>query len=124
MLRGKRLFLGVSDPTNVQAIDEIKFQSGCRVDPVVVELRLDHRLIPFSFGTCLPYYRTLEVQPGEADPLEYIRGLLGQYVRLLYTGVGLRVHLHEDRRRGPELPVADLAQGVLDTGRAAHDERL
>jgi len=37
VLRGKRLFLGVSDPTNVQAIDEIKFQSGCRVDPVVVE---------------------------------------------------------------------------------------
>jgi type IV pilus assembly protein PilB len=37
VLRGKRLFLGVSDPTNVQAIDEIKFQTGCRVDPVVVE---------------------------------------------------------------------------------------
>ena len=37
MLRGKRLFLGVSDPTNLQAIDEIKFQTGCRIDPVVVE---------------------------------------------------------------------------------------
>ena len=37
VLRGKRLFLGVSDPTNLQAIDEIKFQTGFRVDPVVVE---------------------------------------------------------------------------------------
>ncbi len=35
--RGQRLFLGVSDPTNLQAIDEIKFQTGFRIDPVVVE---------------------------------------------------------------------------------------
>src|SRR6056297_322854 len=37
ILRGKRLFLGVADPTDLQAIDEIKFQTGLRVDPVVVE---------------------------------------------------------------------------------------
>jgi type IV pilus assembly protein PilB len=37
ILRGKRLFLGVSDPTNLASIDDIKFQTGCRVDPVVVE---------------------------------------------------------------------------------------
>jgi len=37
VLRGKRLFLGVSDPTNLQAMDDIKFQSGYRIDPVVVE---------------------------------------------------------------------------------------
>jgi len=37
MLRGRRMFLGVSDPTNLAAIDEIKFQTGCRIDPVVVE---------------------------------------------------------------------------------------
>ena len=36
-LRGKRLFLAISDPTNLQAIDEIKFQSTLRVEPVVVE---------------------------------------------------------------------------------------
>ncbi len=35
--RGKRLFIGVADPTNLQAVDEIKFQTGLRVDPVVVE---------------------------------------------------------------------------------------
>ena len=35
--RGKRLFLGVADPTNLHAIDEIKFQTGLRVEPIVVE---------------------------------------------------------------------------------------
>ncbi len=35
--RGKRLFIGVSDPTNIQALDEIKFQTGSAVEAVVVE---------------------------------------------------------------------------------------
>ncbi len=35
--RGQRLFLGISDPTNLQAIDDIKFATSMRVDPVVVE---------------------------------------------------------------------------------------
>jgi len=35
--RGQRLFLGISDPTNLQAIDEVKFQTSLRIDPVVVE---------------------------------------------------------------------------------------
>jgi type IV pilus assembly protein PilB len=35
--RGKRLFLGVADPTNLHAIDEIKFQCGLGVEAIVVE---------------------------------------------------------------------------------------
>ena len=35
--RGQKLFLGVSDPTNLQAIDDVKFQTTLRIDPVVVE---------------------------------------------------------------------------------------
>ena len=35
--RGKRLFLAVADPTNLHAIDEIKFQTGMGVEAVVVE---------------------------------------------------------------------------------------
>ena len=45
LLRGKRMFLGVSDPTNLAAIDEIKFQTGCRIDPVVVEQDKLHELV-------------------------------------------------------------------------------
>jgi type IV pilus assembly protein PilB len=35
--RGKRLFLAVSDPTNLHAIDEIKFQTTLGIEAIVVE---------------------------------------------------------------------------------------
>jgi len=35
--RANRLTVAVSDPSNTQALDEVKFQSGMAVDPVVVE---------------------------------------------------------------------------------------
>jgi len=38
VMRGKRLFLAVSDPTNLQAIDDVQFQTNLRIDPVVVEV--------------------------------------------------------------------------------------
>ena len=43
--RGQRIFLGIADPTNLQAIDDIKFATSLRVDPVVVEQdKLEERL--------------------------------------------------------------------------------
>jgi type IV pilus assembly protein PilB len=43
--RGQRLFLGISDPTNLPAIDEIRFQTSLRIDPVVVEqAKLEDRI--------------------------------------------------------------------------------
>ncbi len=43
--RGQRLFLGIADPTNLAAIDEIKFQTSLRIDPVVVEQdKLEERI--------------------------------------------------------------------------------
>jgi type IV pilus assembly protein PilB len=35
--RGKRLFVAVSDPTNLHALDEVKFATGLSVEAVVVE---------------------------------------------------------------------------------------
>src|SRR5271170_5623198 len=35
--RGKRLFLAVADPTNLHAIDEVKFQSSLAIEAIVVE---------------------------------------------------------------------------------------
>jgi len=35
--RGNRLFLGVSDPTNLQGLDEIKFHTGLATEAVIVE---------------------------------------------------------------------------------------
>jgi len=43
--RGQRIFLAISDPTNLQAIDDIKFATSLRVDPVVVEQdKLEERI--------------------------------------------------------------------------------
>jgi len=43
--RGQRLFLGIADPTNLAAIDDIKFQTSLRIDPVVVEQdKLEERI--------------------------------------------------------------------------------
>ncbi|MGI9246104.1 MAG: type IV-A pilus assembly ATPase PilB [Steroidobacteraceae bacterium] len=35
--RGKRLFIAVSDPTNLHALDEIKFATGLSIEAIVVE---------------------------------------------------------------------------------------
>ncbi len=37
MKRGRRLFVAVSDPTNLHGIDEIRFSTSLNVEPVVVE---------------------------------------------------------------------------------------
>lgn len=37
MRRGNRLSVALADPTNLRALDEIRFQTGLAVDPVVVE---------------------------------------------------------------------------------------
>ena len=35
--RGKKLFIGISDPTNLHALDEVKFATGLSIEAVVVE---------------------------------------------------------------------------------------
>jgi len=40
--RGSRLYVAVSDPTNLQGLDEIKFQAGMGTEPILVE---DNKLL-------------------------------------------------------------------------------
>jgi len=48
--RGNRLFVGVADPTNLRALDEIKFQSNLTVEPILIdELQLG-RLVEQAFS--------------------------------------------------------------------------
>jgi type IV pilus assembly protein PilB len=48
--RGNRLFVGVADPTNLRALDEIKFQSNSAIEPILVDAQqLDH-LIERAFN--------------------------------------------------------------------------
>ncbi|SMC15908.1 type IV pilus assembly protein PilB [Andreprevotia lacus DSM 23236] len=41
--RGTKLFIAISDITNLQAMEEVRFQSGMQVEPIVVE---DNKLAP------------------------------------------------------------------------------
>ncbi len=40
--RGTRLFIGISDITNMQAVEEVRFKTGQQVEPIVVE---DNKLL-------------------------------------------------------------------------------
>ncbi|MDR2012850.1 MAG: type IV-A pilus assembly ATPase PilB [Rhodanobacter sp.] len=43
--RGNRLFVGIVDPTNLSALDEIKFQSGRPIEPILLdESQLEHAI--------------------------------------------------------------------------------
>src|SRR5690606_32383641 len=35
--RGGKLFVGIADPTNNRALDEVKFQTNLKVEPVLVD---------------------------------------------------------------------------------------
>ncbi|MEO6968467.1 MAG: type IV-A pilus assembly ATPase PilB [Rhodanobacteraceae bacterium] len=43
--RGNRLFVGIADPTNSAALEEIKFHSNCAVEPILIEPEQLKRII-------------------------------------------------------------------------------
>ena len=47
--RGNRLFVGISDPTNTRALDEIKFQANLTVEPILVDEDQLRRGIELAF---------------------------------------------------------------------------
>jgi len=49
--RGKRLFVGIADPMQLHALDEIKFHSNCMVEPILVERGQLHRVIDTAIST-------------------------------------------------------------------------
>jgi len=66
--RGKRLFVGIADPMQSHALDEIKFHSNCMVEPILVErsslLRVIEGLLN-SMRDTMPY-----MGGGDLDGLE------------------------------------------------------
>jgi type IV pilus assembly protein PilB len=52
--RGNRLFVGVSDPTNLRALDEIKFQSNHIVEPILIDEGQLTRAIEQAFNATGP----------------------------------------------------------------------
>ncbi|MEI7036139.1 type IV-A pilus assembly ATPase PilB [Fulvimonas yonginensis] len=49
--RGKRLFVGIADPMQSHALDEIKFHSNCMVEPILVERGQLSRTIDNALAT-------------------------------------------------------------------------
>jgi len=48
--RANRLFVGVADPTNLRALDEIKFQSNLTVEPILIDEQQLARLVEQAFS--------------------------------------------------------------------------
>jgi type IV pilus assembly protein PilB len=49
--RGKRLFVGIADPMQLHALDEIKFHSNCMVEPILIERAQLARAIDNAMNT-------------------------------------------------------------------------
>ena len=49
--RGKRLFVGISDPMQLDALEEIKFHSHCMVEAVLIERDTLHQAIQTAIST-------------------------------------------------------------------------
>lgn len=49
--RGKRLFLGMSDPNQIDAVDEVKFQTTLEVEPILVQHDLLERALESTLAT-------------------------------------------------------------------------
>ncbi|MDE0854418.1 MAG: type IV-A pilus assembly ATPase PilB [Nevskia sp.] len=61
--RGRKLYLALSDPTNLQALDEFKFASGFATDAVLVEEDKLAKAIEVAINAV----QTSSIGPGDAD---------------------------------------------------------
>ncbi|MCC6302998.1 MAG: type IV-A pilus assembly ATPase PilB [Gammaproteobacteria bacterium] len=70
--RGSRLFVGMSDPTNLQALDEIKFHAGATTEPILVE---DKKLAQTIARLIEAHDTTMEgLQDADLDALDISSG--------------------------------------------------
>jgi type IV pilus assembly protein PilB len=66
--RGNRLAIAISDPTNLRALDEIRFQTGLAVDPVIVD---ETQLTPIVAKLAESEKETLDKLAGDDINLEF-----------------------------------------------------
>ena len=64
--RGNRLFIGIADPTNTQALDEVKFQTNLSIEPILV----DSDRLARSIDTWLEAGDSLADAVGDQDGIE------------------------------------------------------
>ena len=66
--RGNRLAIAIADPTNLRALDEIRFQTGLAVDPVIVE---ENKLVPLVIKLTESADETMKSLSNEDINLEF-----------------------------------------------------
>ena len=66
--RGNRLAIAIADPTNLRALDEIRFQTGLAVDPVIVE---ENKLVPLVAKLSETVEETLKTFASDDINLEF-----------------------------------------------------
>jgi len=66
--RGNRLAVAIADPTNLRALDEIRFQTGLAVDPIIVE---ENKLTPLVTRLSESTEETLRSLASEDINLEF-----------------------------------------------------
>ena len=64
--RGNRLFVGISDPTNTRALDDIKFQANLTVEPILV----DEEGLRRAIDQALTAADSLQDDMGDSEGLE------------------------------------------------------
>ncbi len=62
--RGSRLFVGVADPTNLRALDEIKFQSNHLIEPILIDAEQLDRAIEQALNATGPAITGLDDAEG------------------------------------------------------------
>ncbi|MBS1197189.1 MAG: pilB [Proteobacteria bacterium] len=67
--RGNRLSIAIADPTNLRALDEIRFQTGLAVDPIVVE---EPKLVPWISKQSESAAETLKSMVSEDVNLDFL----------------------------------------------------
>ena len=67
--RGNRLSIAIADPTNLRALDEIRFQTGLAVDPIVVE---EAKLAPLVGKQSENANETLKAMTSEEVNLDFL----------------------------------------------------
>ncbi len=72
--RGKKLFLAISDPTNLHALDEVKFATGFSIEAVVVEEDKLNKLLSLSLEQVDTSMPELAGDDFEMDGLEVTSG--------------------------------------------------
>ncbi len=98
--RGSRLYVGIADPTNTRALDEIKFQANMTVEPILMDGDLIERIIDQALAKSDQFEEELE----GAEGLENLDAEGGEDDGTGETGVSAK---------GDETPVVRFVNKVL-----------